>query len=106
VTLFYILAVLIVGMLVPSHDPALSDSSTSETAAQSPFVIAATRAGTSALVKLTSYVEEEVVDQRGGGRGKKPRYACSHCDRPISESLAEFTAMRDGSISHKRPSVA
>lgn len=36
------------------------------------------------------------MDQRGGGKGKKPRYACPHRDRPISESLAEFRAMRDG----------
>ena len=31
----------------------------------------------------------------GGGKGG-PRYACQHRDRPISESLAEFRAMRDG----------
>ena len=41
-------------------------------------------------------VENEIVDQRGGGDGKKPRYACSHRNRPISESLIEFRAMRDG----------
>ena len=40
--------------------------------------------------------EEEVEDQRGGGKGKKPRYACQHRDRPIAESLSEFRAMRDG----------
>ena len=40
--------------------------------------------------------EAEIVDQRGGGDGKKPRYACSHRNRPISESLTEFRAMRDG----------
>ena len=40
--------------------------------------------------------ETEIVDQRGGGDGKKPRYACSHRNRPISESLTEFRAMRDG----------
>ena len=40
--------------------------------------------------------ESEIVDQRGGGEGKKPRYACQHRDRPSSESLAEFRAMRDG----------
>ncbi|KAH8427167.1 uncharacterized protein LDX57_004882 [Aspergillus melleus] len=43
VTLFYFLAVLIVGMLVRSDDPRLGDES--GTAAQSPFVIAAVRAG-------------------------------------------------------------
>ena len=41
-------------------------------------------------------VENEIVDQRGGGEGKKPRYACPHRDRPIPESLTEFKAMRDG----------
>jgi yeast amino acid transporter len=54
VALFYILAVLIVGMLVPSDDPALDD--TSGTAAQSPFVIAATRAGISAIPSLVNAV--------------------------------------------------
>ncbi|KFY83806.1 hypothetical protein V500_09901 [Pseudogymnoascus sp. VKM F-4518 (FW-2643)] len=39
--------------------------------------------------------KEEVVAQRGGGKGKA-RYACPHRDRPNSESLAEFRAMRDG----------
>lgn len=43
VILFYLIAVLIVGMLVPSNDPRLSDDS--GTAAQSPFVIAAVDAG-------------------------------------------------------------
>ena len=43
VATFYILAVLIVGMLVPSNDPRLDDES--GTAAQSPFVIAASAAG-------------------------------------------------------------
>ena len=41
-------------------------------------------------------VEHEIVDQRGGGEGKKPRYGCQHRDRPSSESLTEFRAMRDG----------
>ncbi|OBT53959.1 hypothetical protein VE04_04743 [Pseudogymnoascus sp. 24MN13] len=39
--------------------------------------------------------KEEVVAQRGGGKGKA-RYACPHRDRSNSESLAEFRAMRDG----------
>ncbi|KAA8651269.1 hypothetical protein EYZ11_006775 [Aspergillus tanneri] len=43
ITLFYFLAVLIVGMLVRSDDPHLGDQS--GTATQSPFVIAAVRAG-------------------------------------------------------------
>lgn len=45
---------------------------------------------------LICCIEAEIVDQRGGGDGKKPRYACSHRSRPISESLTEFRAMRDG----------
>ena len=44
---------------------------------------------------LTLLPEEEVVAQRGGGKGKA-RYACPHRGRPKSESLAEFRAMRDG----------
>lgn len=36
------------------------------------------------------------MDQRGGGEGKKPRYACPHRQRPIAENLTEFRAMRDG----------
>ena len=43
-----------------------------------------------------SIIESEIVDQRGGGEGKKPRYACPHRDRPTSESLIEFRAMRNG----------
>ena len=54
-TLFYILAVLIVGMLVPSNDPNLDDES--GTASQSPFVIAATRAG----IKVVPSVINAVV---------------------------------------------
>ncbi|KAI4172387.1 MAG: hypothetical protein LQ343_003646 [Gyalolechia ehrenbergii] len=39
----------------------------------------------------------EIVAQRGGGEGEGgPRHACPHRDRPITESLAEFRAMRDG----------
>lgn len=43
--------------------------------------------------------EKEIVEQRGGGEGEakgKLRFACPHRDRPISESLTEFRAMRDG----------
>lgn len=41
--------------------------------------------------------EPEIIAQRGGGEGEgKPRYACPHRDRPTSESLAEFRAMREG----------
>lgn len=39
----------------------------------------------------------QIKDQRGGERGTAgPRYACSHRDRPISESLEEFRAMKKG----------
>ena len=55
VSLFYILAVLIVGLLVPSNDPNLND--TSGTASQSPFVIAATRAG----IKIVPSIINAVV---------------------------------------------
>ena len=41
-------------------------------------------------------IESDIVDQRGGKKGEKPRYACSHRNRPTSESMHEFRAMRDG----------
>lgn len=54
VALFYVLAVLIVGMLIPSNDPNLND--TSGTAAQSPFVIAAGRAGIKVVPSIINAV--------------------------------------------------
>ncbi|OBT96702.1 hypothetical protein VE01_04155 [Pseudogymnoascus verrucosus] len=45
--------------------------------------------------------KEEVVAQRGGGKGKA-RYACPHRGRPNSESLAEFRAMRDGKYAPRK----
>jgi yeast amino acid transporter len=54
VSIFYILSVLIVGMLVPSNDPTLDDES--GTASQSPFVTAATRAGISAVPSIINAV--------------------------------------------------
>ena len=48
VALFYILSVLIVGMLVPSNDHHLNNES--GTATQSPFVLAANAAGIKAIV--------------------------------------------------------
>ncbi|KAG9241214.1 arginine permease [Calycina marina] len=55
VSIFYILAVLIVGMLVPSNDPDLEyDSGNAST---SPFVLAATRAG----IKIVPHVINAVV---------------------------------------------
>lgn len=54
VSIFYILAVLIVGMLVPSDDPRLDDQS--GTAAQSPFVIAASAAGLHGVPSLVNAV--------------------------------------------------
>ncbi|KAK8853034.1 hypothetical protein IAR55_003735 [Kwoniella newhampshirensis] len=50
VALFYVLGVLIVGVLVASDDPALSDDS--GTAATSPFVIAASAAGIKAIPSI------------------------------------------------------
>lgn len=54
VVIFYILAVLIVGMLVASNDERLGDDS--GTAAQSPFVIAASAAGISAIPSVVNAV--------------------------------------------------
>jgi len=45
---------------------------------------------------VDEWTENEIVDQRGGGEGKKPRYACPHRNRSSEESLVEFRAMRDG----------
>ncbi|KAH6652502.1 proline-specific permease [Truncatella angustata] len=54
IVIFYILAVLIVGMLVASNDERLGDDS--GTAAQSPFVIAASAAGISAIPSVVNAV--------------------------------------------------
>ncbi|RFU31753.1 hypothetical protein B7463_g4587, partial [Scytalidium lignicola] len=54
VTLFYILAVLIVGMLVASDDPALDSDSGDAT--QSPFVIAASKAGIKAIPSVVNAI--------------------------------------------------
>ena len=54
VALFYVLAVIVVGMLVASDDPRLDDES--GTAAQSPFVIAASAAGISAIPHVVNAV--------------------------------------------------
>lgn len=54
VALFYVLAVLVVGMLVASDDPRLDDAS--GTAAQSPFVIAAGEAGYAAIPHVVNAV--------------------------------------------------
>lgn len=54
VSIMYIASVLIVGMLVPSNDPSLDDDS--GTAAQSPFVTAATRAGISVVPSIINAV--------------------------------------------------
>ena len=54
VFLFYILAVLIVGMLVSSDDSRLNDAY--GTAAQSPFVIAASAAGINAIPSVVNAV--------------------------------------------------
>ena len=54
VTVFYILAVLVVGMLVSSDDERLGDES--GTAAQSPFVIAASAAGLNGVPSLVNAI--------------------------------------------------
>ena len=54
VATFYMLAVLIVGMLVPSDDPRLNDYS--GTAAQSPFVIAASAAGLNGVPSVVNAI--------------------------------------------------
>lgn len=54
IVLFYFLAVLVVGMLVPSNDSRLDDAY--GTAAQSPFVIAASAAGISAIPSVVNAV--------------------------------------------------
>jgi amino acid transporter len=54
ILLFYLLAVLIVGMLVKSTDERLGDQS--GTAAQSPFVIAASAAGISAIPSVVNAI--------------------------------------------------
>lgn len=54
VSIFYILAVLIVGMLVASDDERLADES--GTAAQSPFVIAASGAGIKAIPSVVNAI--------------------------------------------------
>lgn len=54
VALFYILSVLVVGMLVASNNPKLDDES--GTAAQSPFVIAANEAGISGIPSLVNAI--------------------------------------------------
>lgn len=54
VTIFYVLAILVVGMLVSSSDDRLSNES--GTAAQSPFVIAASDAGIKAIPSIVNAV--------------------------------------------------
>ncbi|CAO1612597.1 unnamed protein product [Parajaminaea phylloscopi] len=54
IIIFYLLAVLVVGMLVASDDPRLNDES--GTAAQSPFVIAASAAGYKAVGSVVNAI--------------------------------------------------
>lgn len=54
VSLFYLLSVLIVGMLVASDNPHLND--TSGTATQSPFVIASKAAGINGIPSLVNAI--------------------------------------------------
>lgn len=48
------------------------------------------------LLMRHSTSENEIAQQRGGGKGATPRYTCDHRNRSSEESLAEFRAMRDG----------
>lgn len=52
ILLFYILGTLVIGLLVPSNDPALNLKGAKGTAAASPFVIAIERAGIKALPSI------------------------------------------------------
>jgi amino acid transporter len=54
VALFYVLAVLVVGMIVPSNDPRLAEDS--GTAATSPFVLATAAAGVKAIPHIVNAV--------------------------------------------------
>lgn len=54
VTVFYLLTIFIVGLIVPSDDPHLAKNN--GTAASSPFVIAATRAGVKVLPSIVNAV--------------------------------------------------
>lgn len=54
IVIFYILAIIVVGMLVASNDPRLDDQSGS--AAQSPFVIAASAAGIPAIPSVVNAI--------------------------------------------------
>jgi amino acid transporter len=54
IVIFYMLAVLVVGMLVASNDPRLDGSGSS--VAQSPFVIAASQAGISAIPSVVNAI--------------------------------------------------
>ncbi|RWA10220.1 hypothetical protein EKO27_g4871 [Xylaria grammica] len=54
IIVFYVLAIVVVGLLVASNDERLSDSS--ETAAQSPFVIAASAAGIPAIPSVVNAI--------------------------------------------------
>ncbi|KAG9239540.1 amino acid permease-like protein [Amylocarpus encephaloides] len=54
VTIFYMLSIFMVGLIVPSNDPDLLRST--GTAAQSPFVIAATRAGVKVVPSIINFV--------------------------------------------------
>ena len=56
IILFYMLAILIVGMLVSSSDSRLTDDTLSGTAAQSPFVIAASAANIPAIPSVVNAI--------------------------------------------------
>jgi glutaminyl-tRNA synthetase len=52
------------------------------------------------IVFTPIHIDAEVKLQRGG-ENHGPRYACSHRNRPVEESLSEFRAMRDGKYKPK-----
>lgn len=54
VALFYVVSILVVGMLVPSNDPSLGGYG--DTAAASPFVVAAGKAGIKAIASIVNAV--------------------------------------------------
>jgi hypothetical protein len=47
------------------------------------------------LNRFLCLIGEEIAAARGGPE-RGPRYACSHRDRPVEESLAEFEKMKNG----------
>jgi glutaminyl-tRNA synthetase len=51
------------------------------------------------ISRYFSITEETIAAAKGGGRGSPT--ACIHRDRPVSENIAEFTAMKEGKYKEK-----